>query len=106
MFLTTNVFLLNFVAEAANDMIAKIEKMKESGKISKKSIYYGFEAKKGWTSFVNDHHRTMESIYQGFISKFDLFNLLFYSFLKRVCLLFRLIKNELFYGFWLQLELS
>ena len=51
-------------------MIAKIEKMKESGKISKKSIYYGFKAKKGWTSFVNDHHRTMESIYQGFISRF------------------------------------
>ena len=67
---TTDVFLLNFVAEAANDMIAKIEKMKESGKMSKKSIYYGFKAKKGWTSFVNDHHRTMESIYQGFISRF------------------------------------
>ena len=66
---TTDVFLLNFVAEA-NDMIAKIEKMKESGKISKKSIYYGFEAKKGWTSFVNDHHRTMESVYQGFITRF------------------------------------
>ena len=67
---TTDVFLLNFVAEAANQMISKIEKMKESGKISKTSIYYNFVPRRGWTSFVKDHHRTMESIYQGFVSKF------------------------------------
>ncbi len=67
---TTDVFLLNFVCDALNDMLRKIEKLKESNKLSKKSIYYNFKVEKGWTSFVKDHHNTMQSIYRGFISKF------------------------------------
>ena len=67
---TDDVFLLNFVSDAANDMIAKIEKMKESGKISKDSIFYDFKVVRGWTSFTKEHHRAMERIYQGFVSRF------------------------------------
>ena len=67
---TTDVMLLNFVCEALNEMLRKIEKMKESGKISDKSVYYDFKVEKGWTSFINDHHNTMQAVYKGFVSKF------------------------------------
>ena len=67
---TDDVMLLNFVCEALNEMIIKIDKMKETGKISKKSVFYNFKAKTGWKSFVQDHHKTMEAIFIAFTTKY------------------------------------
>jgi len=93
---TQDVFLLNFVCDAANDMLRKIDRLKDSGKLDTKSIYYGFEVKKGWKSFVQDHHRTMKALYESFavnyinspalftrITSFDTFSSEFLSFLDR-----------------------
>tara|TARA_B100000287_G_scaffold385723_1_gene393086 strand:+ start:109 stop:1608 length:1500 start_codon:yes stop_codon:yes gene_type:complete len=67
---TTDVMLLDFVCDALNEMLAKIDKLKESKKISQDSIFYGIKIHKGWTSFVADHHNTMRAIFEGFVSKF------------------------------------
>ena len=67
---TQDVFLVNFVAEAANDMLKKIEILKESGKISKNSNFHEFKVKRGWESFVSDHHKAMTSIYESFVTKY------------------------------------
>ncbi len=67
---TDDVFLVNFVADAANDMIKKIQILKETGKLSKDSVFYEFKVKRGWESFVQNHHRAMTSLYESFISKY------------------------------------
>lgn len=64
---TDDVMLLNFVSEALSDMLFKIERMKEIGKIPKSSIFYNITVKKGWESLLNDHHKTMNAIFEGFI---------------------------------------
>jgi len=67
---SNDVMLLDFVCEALIDMMNKINRMKESGKLSKKSVYFNFKVKKGWEDNLNDHHKTMESIFHGFIRKY------------------------------------
>ena len=67
---TENVFLLNFVADALNDMKSKIEILKETNKIPESSVYFDFSPKKGWESFLQDHHKTMRSIFDSFITKY------------------------------------
>jgi len=92
---TNDVFLLNFVCEAASDMMAKIERLKSSGKLSNESAYYDFVPVTGWVSFLKDHHNTMKSVYDAFIVKyvndpvlfskiasFDAFSAHFVSFLN------------------------
>lgn len=66
---TKDVMLLNFVCEALNGMIRKIEKLKESGVLKSSSSYYNFGVRTGWTSLTKQHHKTMNSIYDGFVSK-------------------------------------
>ena len=67
---TSDVILVDFVCEALNDMLEKIEKLKESKKLSQESSFYNFKVKKGWTSFLSDHHNTVQAIFNAFISKF------------------------------------
>ena len=67
---TKNVLLLDFVCEALIDMLDKLNRMKEIKKLSKKSAYYSFDIKTGWNDSLADHHKTMESIFKGFISKY------------------------------------
>jgi len=67
---TNDVFLLDFVCDALNDMIDKIEKLKDIGKLTEKSIYYDFKISKGWEDMIADHHKTMEAIFQAFVSNF------------------------------------
>tara|TARA_B100000902_G_scaffold390771_1_gene440294 strand:+ start:2859 stop:4340 length:1482 start_codon:yes stop_codon:yes gene_type:complete len=67
---TEDVFLVNFVAEAANDMLKKLEILKETGRLSKESNFHEFKIKKGWESFLIDHHKAMTSIYESFITKY------------------------------------
>ncbi len=67
---TDDVFLVNFVAEACNDMQKKIEALKESNKLSKDSIFYEFKVKRGWESFLQNHHEAMTSLYNSFITKY------------------------------------
>mgnify|MGYP003139154672 CR=1 FL=1 len=57
---TEDVFLVNFVAEAANDLLRKVEILKESGKLSKDSNFHEFKVKRGWESFLTDHHKAMK----------------------------------------------
>ena len=67
---TQDVLLLDFVCEALIDMLDKINRMKEIKKLSKKSAYYSFQIKTGWSDSLADHHKTMESLFQGFIRKY------------------------------------
>lgn len=67
---TQDVMLLDFVAEAANDMIEKINRMVNVGKISKKSSYSDFIPKKGWTSFTKEHHKSMNKVFEIFIGRY------------------------------------
>lgn len=67
---TNDVMLVDFVAEAANEMIAKIKRLVGVGKISKKSSYADFTPKKGWTSFTKEHHKSMSSLFEIFIGKY------------------------------------
>ena len=67
---TTDVFLVDIVADAANEMLDKIELLKETGKLAQSSVYYKFKPKKGWESFLQDHHKTMNTIYEGFVVKY------------------------------------
>ncbi len=67
---TTDVFLIDFVADAAKDFIQKIELLKESGKLAQSSVYFKFTPKKGWESMLQDHHKTMKAIYEGFVIKY------------------------------------
>ncbi len=67
---TTDVFLIDIVADALNDMLAKIELLKETGKLTNQSVYFKFKPKKGWESLLQDHHKTMNSIYEGFVVKY------------------------------------
>ena len=67
-----SIFLLNFVADAANEMRTKIKRLVEVGKISKNSIYANFEFKKGWVNFKKTHHSIMNSVYSRFIQDFAL----------------------------------
>ena len=64
------VMLLNFVADAANDMMEKVTRMVQVGKIKSTSAYAQFEPKKGWTSFTGKHHSSMKKIFELFISKY------------------------------------
>ncbi|QDP63369.1 MAG: hypothetical protein GOVbin703_116 [Prokaryotic dsDNA virus sp.] len=61
------VMLLDFVADAANGMIRKIETLKETGKMSNTSTYYEFKVKRGFTDFVSDHHTTMKAFFDTFV---------------------------------------
>ena len=56
------VLLLNFVADAANDMMEKISRMVQVGKIRSTSAYAQFEPKTGWTSLTATHHESMKEI--------------------------------------------
>jgi len=67
---TKDIFLVNFVAEALNDMLRKLERMKLSGQISTQSAYYNFECKKGWTSFTATHHGIISAMYEPFVVKY------------------------------------
>ena len=62
------VMLINFVARAANEMIKKIETMKDSGKLSQESAYYEFKVQRGYQSFVQDHHSTMKALFDSFVT--------------------------------------
>lgn len=64
-----DVFLLNFVADAANEMIEKINRMVQVGKIRETSAYSSFSPSKGWTSMTNTHHNLMKDIFELFIKK-------------------------------------
>ena len=63
-----NVVLLNFVAEAANDMISKIETLKQTGKLQSDSAFYGFKVEKGYKDFVSEHHNAIKAMYDAFVS--------------------------------------
>jgi len=67
---TTDVLLLDFVWEALIDMRTKLSRMKDIGKLKKKSVYFNFEIKKGWEDSLADHHKVMETAFHGFISKY------------------------------------
>ncbi len=67
---TTDVFLIDFVADALNEMLDKIELLKETKKLAQSSVYYKFKPKKGWESAIQDHHKTMKAIYEGFVVKY------------------------------------
>lgn len=64
------VMLVNFVADATNDMMEKIARMVQVGKIKSNSAYAQFEPKKGWTSLTGTHHKSMKRIFDLFISKY------------------------------------
>ena len=64
------VMLINFVADAANDMMEKIERMTQTGKIKSTSTYAQFEPKTGWSSFTSVHHSFMKGVFELFISKY------------------------------------
>ena len=64
------VLLLNFVADAANDMMEKISRMVQVGKIRSTSAYAQFEPKTGWTSLTATHHESMKEVFRIFISKY------------------------------------
>ena len=58
------VMLINFVADAANDMMEKIERMTQTGKIKSTSTYAQFEPKTGWSSFTSVHHSFMKGVFE------------------------------------------
>ena len=64
------VMLVNFVADAANDMMEKVARMVQTGKIRSSSAYAQFEPKKGWVSFTGKHHNSMNRIFELFISRY------------------------------------
>lgn len=64
------VLLLNFVADAANDMMEKVARMVQVGKIKSTSAYAQFEPKTGWTSFTGAHHSFMKGMFELFIAKY------------------------------------
>ena len=67
---TTDIMLLDFVCEALEDMLNKINKLKDMNKLSKKSIYYNFQVKSGWTDNLEDHHKVMKSVFESFVEKY------------------------------------
>tara|TARA_R110002126_G_scaffold62005_5_gene160048 strand:- start:2848 stop:4284 length:1437 start_codon:yes stop_codon:yes gene_type:complete len=93
---TKDVMLLNFVADALNDMLEKLDRLKSSGKINKKSSYYNFTPQAGWMNIISKHHRLIRSLYQRFtvnicntpsiatkITSYDTFTKYFIDFLSR-----------------------
>jgi hypothetical protein len=100
--------LLNFVCEALNDMLEKIGRLRQNGRLAKESAYYSFKIEKGWQSFTLDHHNTIDTIFNGFITKyinspemftkiksFDIFSKEFFFFLNRFLPKFPISRTNL-----------
>lgn len=93
---TDDVMLIDFVAEALNDMMEKLDRLKSSNKMVKKSAYYLFQPVAGWDSIIKKHHALMKRLYEKFtvnicnipnvssrITSYDAFTSYFIIFLNR-----------------------
>ena len=93
---TKDIMLIDFVADALNDMMEKLDRLKSSGKIDKKSAYYEFKPSAGWKKTITSHHAIMKSLYEKFtvnicnipsvssiITSYDSFTNYFINFLNR-----------------------
>lgn len=65
---TENVFLVNFVCDALNDMMEKINTLKNSGKLPRTSAYFQFKVHRGWQSFVSGHEKMVKAIFEAYVS--------------------------------------
>lgn len=62
------VYLTNVAANAYNDFRTYIERAKRKNKLNKNSVYYNFNAIRGWEDFTNKYHDYIKSVYDKFYS--------------------------------------
>ena len=66
------IFLVNFVADAANAMIRKINTLKNVDGtigISNESAYYQFKVERGWVDFKASHHNMVKAVFEAYVDR-------------------------------------